>query len=86
LSDTDGQLGVDVSVNRAYGSEVGLHDGYGKPRATLRVSSSGAASLFMGELGREVQPTVGPSLKLGVTSDGPSLQFGKDNSVFWSAP
>lgn len=86
LDGTNGQLGVGVSVIRDYGSEVALRDGNGKRHATLQVSSSGAASLFMCERGSGAQPTVGPSLKLEVTDDGPGLQFGKDNKVFWSAP
>jgi hypothetical protein len=68
------------------GPEISLAEAGGKGQLSLRVTPSGTKELFMGEYGHEAQPTVGPSLKLGVTNDGPRLQFGKDNTVFWSVP
>lgn len=85
LDDANGKLAVSVSVWEGQPS-LTLHDPGGKGQVSLRVAPSGAKELFMGEYGTEAQPTVGPSLKLEVTSDGPGLQFGKDNRVFWSAP
>jgi hypothetical protein len=84
LSDANGKpvASVGVSDGRPH---LTLYDPGGKGRLGLQVAPSGAKELFMG-LGREAQPSTGPSLKLEVTDDGPCLKFGKDNSVFWSAP
>jgi hypothetical protein len=85
IDGANGQPSVSVQVWEGRPS-LTLHDPSGKGQLSLQVATSGAKELFMGELGSEAQPTVGPSLKLEVTSDGPCLKFGKDNRVFWSAP
>jgi len=84
LDGTNGKPRVSVQVWEGQPS-LTLHDPSGKERLSLQVAPSGT-TLFMGKHGSEAQPTVGPSLKLGVTTDGPCLVFGKDNKVFWSAP
>ena len=84
LADANGKPVATVGVWKGRPS-LTLHDPGGKGRLDLQVAPSGAKELFMG-LGSETQPTVGPSIKLEVTDDGPCLKFGKDNSVFWSVP
>jgi hypothetical protein len=84
LTDANGKPVATVGVWKGQPS-LTLHDPSGKGRLDLQVAPSGAKELSMG-LGSEAQPTVGPSLKLEVTDDGPCLKFGKDNKVFWSAP
>jgi hypothetical protein len=84
LSDANGKPVATVGVWKGQPS-LTLIDPGGKGRLNLQVAPSGAKELFMG-LGSEAQPSVGPSLKLEVTDKGPCLKFGKDNSVFWSAP
>lgn len=81
----NGQESVYLSVWRD-GPHITLADANGMRGISLRVAPSGTKELFKGELGSEAQPTVGPSLKLEVTDDGPCLRFSKDNKVFWSAP
>ncbi|MGH9358598.1 MAG: hypothetical protein ACRD1O_05425 [Terriglobia bacterium] len=85
LHDANGKLAVSVSMWEGRPS-LTLHDPSGKGQLSLQVGPSGTKKLLMVEHGGEAQPSVGPSLKLEVTSDGPCLQFGKDNKVFWSAP
>lgn len=85
LTDANGKVRASVSLWEGEPS-VSLNDASGKGEVSLRATSSGAKELFMGEYGSQAQPTVGPSLKLAVTTDGPHMLFGKDNSVFWSAP
>ncbi|HVA00082.1 MAG TPA: hypothetical protein VMV34_00350 [Terriglobia bacterium] len=84
LVDANGKPVASVGVWKGR-PHLTLHDPSGRGQLSLKVAPSGAKELFMG-LGREAQPTVGPSLKLEVTDDGPCLKFGKDNRVFWSAP
>jgi hypothetical protein len=84
LSDANGKPVAIVGVWKGR-PHLTLNDPGGKGWLGLQVAPSGAKELFMG-LGSEAQATVGPSLKLEVTEDGPCLKFGKDNSVFWSAP
>ncbi len=85
LTGPNGQESVNLSVWRD-GPHVTLTGAIGKGELSLQVAPSGTKELFMGKLGSEGQPTLGPSLKLEVTDDGPCLRFGKDNKVFWSAP
>lgn len=85
LTDASGSPGVSAQVWDGQPT-LTLHDPSGNGQLGLRVTPSGTKELFMGELGSEAQPTVGPSLKLAVTSEGPCLVFGKDNKVLWSAP
>ncbi len=85
LTDANGKVRASVSLWEGEPS-VKLNDASGKGQVSLRATSSGTKELFMGKFGSEGQPTVGPSLKLEVTGDGPCLKFGKDNKVFWSAP
>jgi hypothetical protein len=86
LEGTNGKRSVSVDVWKGQPS-LTLYDPSGKGKLSLQVAPSGAKQLFMGEPGSEAQESpIGPSLKLGVTSDGPRLQFGRDNNVFWSVP
>jgi hypothetical protein len=68
------------------GASVAVHHANSKRRATLEVSTSGTASLFMGEQSTDTQPAPGPSLRLTVNNDGACLLLGDDNRVVWSAP
>jgi hypothetical protein len=82
----DGQEGASVQVCEGR-SSLTLLDPSGKGALYLEVGPSGTKQLFMGGLGSEAQESpVGPSLKLEVANDGPRLQFGQDNRVFWSVP
>ena len=86
LDGANGKLGADVCVTGDLRSWVELKDASGEPRAALRLSPSGAVTLFMGKLGSETEPAPGPSLKLEVSGDGTRLLLGRDNKVIWSAP
>jgi hypothetical protein len=85
LDDPNGKHSVSVQVREGRPC-LTLYDSSGNGQLSLRIGPSGTKELFMGEYGSKAQPTVGASLKLGVTSNGPCLQFGNDNKVFWSAP
>jgi hypothetical protein len=85
LDGANGKPSVSVGVREGRRS-LTLYGPSGNVEVNLEIAPSGAKELFMGEYSTEAQPTVGPSLKLGVTTDGPCLVFGKDNKVFWSAP
>lgn len=85
LFGADGQGDLYLSGFRG-GPEITLAGADGKGKLNLQVTDSGGKQLFMGEFGSEAQPTIGPSLKLEVTKDGPCLKFGRDNEVFWSVP
>jgi hypothetical protein len=78
LLDANGKPSALVGVSED-GPWISLHSPSGKPRVKLGFSPSGSTTLYMGD-------TEGASAKLAVDSDGASLQFGKDNKVFWSAP
>ncbi len=84
LRDQHANPGVIAQVMEP-GASVEVHAN-SKRRATLEMSTSGVASLFMGDTGTEAQPAPGPSLRLTVSNDGSSLLFGNDNNVVWSAP
>lgn len=81
LTNANGKPSVSVQLWEGRPS-LTLHDQSGKGELSLQVAPSGAKELLM----CEAEPTVGSSLKLAVTSEGPYLVFGQGNKVFWSAP